>query len=160
MICEFNLDGRNPPSLTKNQSQLNNLIIAGSPIDKNLDGLSQSVPNSFNSVGLNDSFRSTIGHDGMINWEMISSNSDKTLMFYWFQFKCRPYLFYPIPQIQDVINKGPSMTKEQLKWNDQEDSKNQKKGVNIEKTSFFTRSKGKNLFENSNDSKAYPASYS
>lgn len=103
----------------------------------------------------------TIDTDGLINWNLIWTNSYKALMFYWFQFKCRPYLFYSIPQIQDVINRGPSMTKEQLKWEDDSTVSFQaKSNVLFDKTSMRSRKKALSSLDYSKDALSFASSYS
>ncbi|OHT03468.1 RasGEF domain containing protein [Tritrichomonas foetus] len=51
--------------------------------------------------------------NGLINWEQIWSNSGRTLVFYRFQFQC-PYNFWTIPQIKKAIEKGPTLTEQQV----------------------------------------------
>lgn len=46
--------------------------------------------------------------DGLINWEKIWSNSERTSIFYRFQHQLS-YNFYSIPQIKIVIERGPTI---------------------------------------------------
>lgn len=106
-----------------------------------------------------------IDNGGLINWEMIWANSYKTLVFYWFQFKCRPYPYYDIRQIQDVINKGPLEHGELLKLDD--DSiimlNSQNKSFHHSKNVYFNSSSNKSKRMDGKDfftDKRVPASYS
>lgn len=50
--------------------------------------------------------------DGLINWEKRWNTSRKTAILY--RFQNMAYSFWPIPQIQNVISKGPSMSENQI----------------------------------------------
>jgi hypothetical protein len=71
-----------------------------------------TIPNV--KVELRDSMadRSPSFINNLINWEKRWKNSEETSMLYRFQNK--PYNFWSVPQIQTVINRGPSLTEEQI----------------------------------------------
>lgn len=51
--------------------------------------------------------------DGLINWEKRRGISEKTMVLY--RFQNTPYNYSVIPQIQHVVNNGPSMTEKQIR---------------------------------------------
>jgi hypothetical protein len=51
--------------------------------------------------------------NGLVNWEKRWNNSKETAMLYRFQNKM--YNFWPVPQIQKVITRGPAWSEEQLR---------------------------------------------
>jgi hypothetical protein len=81
-------------------------------IRRQYDSWNSTIPNV--KVELRDSMadRSPSFINNMINWEKRWKNSAETSMLYRFQNK--PYNFWPVPQIQTVINRGPSLTEEQI----------------------------------------------
>lgn len=173
MMAEFHTCGRSTSSnsnaspsriASTNSSPASSLspydnisILENSHSGASATGASSGVPGT---IDLSKS-SPTIDSDGLINWNLIWTNSYKALMFYWFQFKCRPYLFYAIPQIQDVINRGPLMTKEQLKWEDDSTgSFNAKNSVLFDKSTLKTRKKTLSSFDTSKDGSSFASSYS
>ncbi|OHS95014.1 RasGEF domain containing protein [Tritrichomonas foetus] len=113
----YNRSGENPKTLQDYSEKVKALFDECLPAIPNLMTEFHMSTSNTNSTE-NSKSSPTIDNDGLINWEMIWANSYKALVYYWFQFKCKPYLFYAIPQIQDLINRGPTLTKEQLKWDD------------------------------------------
>lgn len=66
-----------------------------------------TIPNLRTELKSNDADNSPSFYDQLINWEKRWKISQKTHMLYRFQNKT--YNFWPIPQIQNVIIKGPTL---------------------------------------------------
>ncbi|KAK8898539.1 hypothetical protein M9Y10_000830 [Tritrichomonas musculus] len=91
--------------------------------NSNLSGAKQSIYSNFddnsntnlalNDTLINNSYSQASFINGLINWEQIWTNSERTSIFYRFQYQ-RSYIFWPIPQIEKVIEKGPTMTEHQV----------------------------------------------
>lgn len=73
----------------------------------NSDDKSSTKPSNISSKSSQSSFI-----DGLINWEQIWSNSERTSIFYRFQHQLS-YNFYTIPQIKNVIERGPTINEYQ-----------------------------------------------
>lgn len=119
----FGRSGNNPKKINQYSTAIKELFDQSLPAIPNLMAEFNVIPKSkpgtdLNSYTIESDSSPIIDKDGLINWEIIWANSYKTLVFYWFQFKCRPYPYYDIRQIQDVINKGPLDHDEVLKLDD------------------------------------------
>lgn len=119
----FGRSGINPRKINQYSTAIKELFDQSLPAIPNLMAefsviLKSKSLNESNNYNIESDNSPIIDKDGLINWEMIWANSYKTLVFYWFQFKCRPYPYYDIRQIQDVINKGPLEHGELLKLDD------------------------------------------
>jgi hypothetical protein len=71
-----------------------------------------TIPNLRTEVRNSLADRSPPFIDHLINWEKRWKNSEETAVLY--RFQNRPYNFWPISQIQAAINRGPSLTEEQI----------------------------------------------
>ena len=72
----------------------------------------EGIPNMKTEVVLLPKDNSPSFIDGYINWEKRRPLADKTFILYRFQNKS--YAFYPVSQIQKVLERGPTMTEAQL----------------------------------------------
>ena len=89
-----------------------NIELYSSNVMQRYEGWNATIPNlrtELNSVTL-DKSQSFI--NGLINWEKRKGISEKTAVLYRFQNK--PYSYTPIPQIQNVVNKGPLLSQKQI----------------------------------------------
>lgn len=81
-------------------------------VNNRFESWDQTIPNLRTELTVDVADKSPSFINGLINWQKRWSISKKTLVLYRFQNKC--YSFWPIPQIQKVINKGPSLTVTQI----------------------------------------------
>ena len=72
----------------------------------------EAIPNMKTEIVLLSKDNSPSFIDGLINWEKRRPLADKVFVLYRFQNK--PYAFYPVSQIQKVLERGPTMTRAQL----------------------------------------------
>jgi hypothetical protein len=71
-----------------------------------------AIPNVRTELRLYRADQSPSFIGGLINWEKRWNDSAETAKLY--RFQARGYSFWPIPQIQKVLFKGPSLTQDQL----------------------------------------------
>ena len=90
-----------------------NLDVYRKIVGENFNGWESTVPNLHVELQAEDSDRSPLlTEEGLINWEKPWNISKKAAVLYRFQNKL--YSFWEIPQIQNVISRGPSMSDKQI----------------------------------------------
>ncbi|KAH0795582.1 RasGEF domain containing protein [Histomonas meleagridis] len=81
-------------------------------INERFEGWASTIPNLRVELTVDVADKSPSFIGGLINWQKRWSVSKKTLVLYRFQNK--PYNYWPIPQIQKVINRPPTLSPEQI----------------------------------------------
>ena len=77
-------------------------------------GWSAAIPNMIVELETNNDQFSQLPtyQDGLINWDKLRHLSDRSFVMY--RIQNQRYNFYPVSQIQKVINKGPTLTEKEL----------------------------------------------